>query len=725
MKILKLLFIIFAFYIFFFIFCSRSLAVEPAEVVFVSEIFWSGSYVSSSDEFVELKNNSEENIDLSGWQITAVDSSGQEYLMITICNGIIPKGGNFLISNSKKDHNYSNGESIINIDPDMVDSSISLSNSHLQIKLYNGQWDDGRYPVDIAGGGQLPLAGDNTVKSSMERKEPSFDGQKPENWQNTVMQKNLDFGSTEFATPESSGKPEIISVSIDHEQIYFNQRPQSVTLTAQIVDPDGLPDIQLVESDLSAVGGVTHQILNDDGTHGDITGSDNIYGNTFIISGSFPAGKKQIPVTVTDKKGLTDSKIIDLDFFDLSDDIKINEIFPSPSDVADNEFIELYNKGESAVNLYGWQLDDIKNGGSHPFLISDSYSIAAKGFLSFFKKDTKISLNNDGDTIRLINPFGQETDIKSYDNYSTKDCSFNRDGENWLWSKILTPSAENIISDPKSIDLSSFKLLSIKEAKEQTEGTQVTVVGYINSLPGSFSNYYFYIQDEEAGIEVYSHDGDFPQLFIGEKIKISGEISHTTSGWRIRIDDNSAIEVLEYNKIMLPNLISTYEVGEIYEGMLIAVKGEVVETSGNTFYLDDGSGPVRIYIDSSTGIVKPRLSKGMIVEVNGILTVHRGSWRIMPRFQADFSIVASPEKIQEKSSPLIPMAHAMENSDTIPNGINLSNLDSLKAKEITSSILRDELLIKITEIVIIISAILLILLIGQKYVKNYRISYEK
>ena len=134
------------------VFYSQKALAEDADVT-INEIFWSGSYISSSDEFIELKNNTDENIDIAGWQITGTNSNGEEFLILTINEGIIPAGGNFLISNSEKDYLYTNGKSIVNIDPDFIDSKLTLGNEHLQIKIYDGKWDDGRYPIDIAGDG--------------------------------------------------------------------------------------------------------------------------------------------------------------------------------------------------------------------------------------------------------------------------------------------------------------------------------------------------------------------------------------------------------------------------------------------------------------------------------------------------------------------------------------------------------------------------------------------
>ncbi|MDZ4225597.1 MAG: OB-fold nucleic acid binding domain-containing protein, partial [Candidatus Andersenbacteria bacterium] len=81
--------------------------------------------------------------------------------------------------------------------------------------------------------------------------------------------------------------------------------------------------------------------------------------------------------------------------------------------------------------------------------------------------------------------------------------------------------------------------------------------------------------------------------------------------------------------------METGAIGEDTEGWLVTVSGEVVETSGSTFYLDDGSGEVKVYIKPDTGINKPKMKKGMTVTVTGVVSETSSGYRILPRFQED------------------------------------------------------------------------------------------
>ena len=62
-------------------------AAGSMEVV-INELMWMGSTVSSSDEWIELRNNTNQAIDLTGWLITNA-ASGSDDLTIPL-GSIIP-----------------------------------------------------------------------------------------------------------------------------------------------------------------------------------------------------------------------------------------------------------------------------------------------------------------------------------------------------------------------------------------------------------------------------------------------------------------------------------------------------------------------------------------------------------------------------------------------------------------------------------------------------------
>ena len=173
-------------------------AADWGDVIF-SELMWMGDFKSTSHEWVELYNTTHQQIDLKGWQITYLKNGVAETLMLTIPYGIIPANGYFLISNNSAE------ETSMSVEPDLIDESISLLNDNLQIKLYDGEWDDDRKWLDVADDGSgNPVAGDNKNKRSMVRIMPPKNGTLADSWYTATLREGWDENTKEYGTPCNS-----------------------------------------------------------------------------------------------------------------------------------------------------------------------------------------------------------------------------------------------------------------------------------------------------------------------------------------------------------------------------------------------------------------------------------------------------------------------------------------------------------------------------------------
>jgi hypothetical protein len=123
--------------------------------------------------------------------------------------------------------------------------------------------------------------------------------------------------------------------------------------------------------------------------------------------------------------------------------ILINEVLPSPtgSDLTD-EWIEIFNPNNFEFNLSGWKIQDTI-GKIKTYIFPKGTKILAKGFLVLKRPESKITLNNDGDGLKLIDPEGKTIDEISYQK-AQKGKSYNRGENGWFWNENLTPSAENV-----------------------------------------------------------------------------------------------------------------------------------------------------------------------------------------------------------------------------------------------------------------------------------------
>lgn len=168
-------------------------SVNPGDVV-INEVMWGGSTASgSADEWIELRNMTNDPIDISGWTIDALGTgiSG----IITISPGkSIPGNGYFILANDPKE------SSILDINPADINPSISLTTASELLVLKKGT-----AVIDSAGFSGGPwFGGANSSPGpakSMERKNPPSDGTISTNWETANSQSNLDIGVTDSGTP--------------------------------------------------------------------------------------------------------------------------------------------------------------------------------------------------------------------------------------------------------------------------------------------------------------------------------------------------------------------------------------------------------------------------------------------------------------------------------------------------------------------------------------------
>jgi len=324
-----------------------------------------------------------------------------------------------------------------------------------------------------------------------------------------------------------------------------------------------------------------------------------------------------------------------------SDLILINEVAPQPATTSADEFIELYNSGSIDVDLSNWQLDDIADGGSSPYTIPAGTTIAAGSYLIFNNSVSHISLNDNGDWARLIDPNGDEKSAVNFTS-TNRGQSYSKFADSWQWTTTLTLGMPNILSVDIIVADQDAPILQtdISGARNQPDGETVQVAGIVSVIPGKLSSQYFYIQDGSLGIQVYSYSKEFPALSVGDQIRVVGEMATINGERRIKILQLSDIVILEHHPPPEPIKTTISDIAENFEGQYIIVTGIVTKTSGNTFYIH-GSGEIQVSIRTGTGIKKPSMHVGDKVQIAGILSQYGDSYRILPISQGDVRIITA------------------------------------------------------------------------------------
>ncbi|MBU0636684.1 lamin tail domain-containing protein, partial [Patescibacteria group bacterium] len=482
-------------------------AVNIGDVV-INEVAWMGTTVSFNNEWLELKNTTNNDINLEGWSLIAQDNAP----LINL-TGIIIANGYFLLERT-------DDASVLDIKADVIYNGV-LGNDGETLGLR----DKDKNLIDFVDANNAWLAGNNTEKKTMERKDNN-------NWQtslningtpraiNSVVVLSpppllpetpvIDIKNVPFISSPSSTIPFLIYKLGDALINEFVVDPadndvewiEICNLTNQKIDLSNwtIEDSNKTKTNLSGFFDINNEvkfkviekptgILNNNGdliilrdgfgnlidqvVYGDLNDGDKsnnapTASDPFSIARKFDCynsfnNQNDFILTTTPTKNknniitlLTDSdKEISPEqraLFDYSQDIFISEIFPNPTgDDAKLEFIEIYNASKREVNLTGWSLSNENNEKNNFEKISTSTIIKAGEYLSFFRQLTKIVMYNDQGEVKLFQPLASKPiQIVKYKNvienqsYNLILSTTNKQKE-YIWSETVTPSAINIV----------------------------------------------------------------------------------------------------------------------------------------------------------------------------------------------------------------------------------------------------------------------------------------
>ena len=137
----------------------------------------------------------------------------------------------------------------------------------------------------------------------------------------------------------------------------------STLLTVNVTRGSNPPSTGVaVTADLSSIGGSGFQQFFDDGSHGDAVAGDNVFSFQATVSIATAPGGKGLPVSITDAQARSGSTTISLTVQTQTvppGTIVISQAYGGGGNSGStytNDFIELYNRGTSTVNLAGWSV---------------------------------------------------------------------------------------------------------------------------------------------------------------------------------------------------------------------------------------------------------------------------------------------------------------------------------------------------------------------------------
>jgi len=152
----------------------------------------------------------------------------------------------------------------------------------------------------------------------------------------------------------------------------------------------------------------------------------------------------------------------------------ISEFLPNPiGKDQEGEWIELFNNSDNAVNLSGWQ---IKDASGKTFTFKNQI-IAPYEYLVLDYKTTKISLNNDSETLFLYDAKANLVDKAAFAGIAPEGKSLIRQNGQFIFTNEPTPGKANKLSEQSEDktglnSLPQEKLVALSDFPE-SQGNQV------------------------------------------------------------------------------------------------------------------------------------------------------------------------------------------------------------------------------------------------------------
>lgn len=608
-------------------------ASEPVPEIYLSEINWAGSSLSTADEWLEITNRTSTAVDLSGW---VLDGAGTGGGAVALAAGtMLTAQSNLLITN----YDLGDPKTTLQIKPALVTSAISLPNSNLTIRLI---MPDGTV-VDSASFGSSPKAGTTKPPSSAVRQQ---DG----NWISASSNNNLS-DLNQFGTPGTNDLTWFTEVPIAQ----ITPEPATVETPAISTPPEIIPEV-IPEIIQEAVPEIIPEIIPE------------------TIAVENPVIEQPAP-TVN------------------AGDIKITEFLSSP--VSGPEWVEVQNQTTSNIPLDNVFLQDASASITNlsGTLNADDFLVInnPKGKLNN-DGDTITLAQNDGPTIDSIT-YNKENELVPDKGLSSSliDDSWEANtepspaAENIPPKPIIEPvvndpipAAENIDPAPiattapakpeepatpevvkivalaqntesvtteqsQSPEVKAEKTPKVKKTKTTKKSSTTIIDGTITAAPGVFGKQIAYID----GYQIYLNDSKWPNLQAGDNIRLYGTLTEAKGEKRLKLKSNSDITLIS-NGDLEAESITAENIDSPTVGHLVSFSGTITTRTKSVFTLEiEGGKTLTVHLAKNQS---PNSLTSDQVNGAGIWRLNNGQAEIYLRTANDLQLITPTAPANETTT---------------------------------------------------------------------------
>ncbi len=459
------------------------IAYAQTPTIIIGEVAWAGSSTSTADEWLEIWNLGDAAQPLAGWSLRGAGG-------ITIpfsATSTIPANGLVLISN------YSLLEkTVLQVPPDVVTTTISLSNSALRIDLLDAQSNI----VDTAGTGGAPPAGSSTPTHASMIRSRGSDGNF--SWITASISENLRDPTLNLGTPgicdgcaiAAMDPPPPSEIMIDTSTT--EAVLETVEPTSTLADiPSDVATSSVSEPPIDVTSDATSSTTSSAAFIATESASETVMATstTFdppTILTTYATQTNSSSTTQTVESAPTQPSNITTPPYRM---IRLNEIFPIPS--TGKEWIELTTLDASAeIPLDGCELFDA----SGRIMTLTHVQVSAVSPYVVIPLASS-HLNNAGDSVSVRCPMVGLIDAMTYGK-TAKDVAWVRSPDRtgaWTMTTNRTPGAPNILRTPlmttqASTTSTTQKITSSKAGKTQAKPTSIlpiepTILDEMDEIP--------------------------------------------------------------------------------------------------------------------------------------------------------------------------------------------------------------------------------------------------
>lgn len=664
-------------------------ASTPSTII-IGEVAWAGSTLSTADEWLELWNTGTTTVSLTGWSLRGAGDSNK--LIPFPADAVIPPLGTYLISN----YSAADSKSVLAVEPQIVTTTISLSNSVLKVELL----DASGVVVDVAGTGGTPPAGASLpIKLSMIKSGG--------NWTNATSTMNLKPGVTDLATPSVCDGCASVGPIPSPEPV-----PTPTPVATSTVE---LSSIVVTSTDPAVL--IT-DIIETPADVSTTTSSTPLTEPAPTESATTTAPTTPV-ATVSSIQTATTVEPPPKPAYGM---LRLSEIAPAP--VSGKEWIEITSlDAQNTIKLDGCTIHDAQ--GRILTISKATFDPLTSRFLVIQLSSAR--LNNDGDTVSLYDPDGRLLDTMSYGK-STKGHSWIRYPDmTGAWQEttqatpgkanvFLTPPApttskastkettipalpavadveDSILSEPtlsaqddlyldEEPDLAKLeadlldapikKKTTTKKAASSSAATKpihpitfdmlhteelvsqrVLLHGTVATPPGFFKNRSFVLQAPDGRGILVTTPANQRQPEFTSAVSVVGTIAfdeHNVPSIRIGAKDRWTTNGTS-TEPSLPRLVDLFAPSSEDAWSLMHVTGTVSDVKGKTIFLDLDDATISVVIRPGVGYRAERLKPKDVISVTGVLDTTSEDPRILPRHAHEIQIVSlAPETIKAAST---------------------------------------------------------------------------